>query len=56
MFIRIYLLLFLLFSSQLPAQDKFDFTIRFGQGGFSDNRSPVGQLGGGQLAFDIKNK
>ncbi len=30
------------------------FTIRFGQGGFSDNRSPLGKLGGGQLTLDIK--
>ena len=32
----------------------FDFTIRFGQGGFRDGRSPLGKLGGGQLALDIK--
>ena len=49
-------IIILLLSSQLLSQDKFDFTIRLGQGGFSDNRSPVGQLGGGQLAFDIKPK
>lgn len=29
-------------------------TIRLGQGGFSDSRSPVGKLGGGQLVLDIK--
>ena len=30
------------------------FTIRYGQGGFTDDRSPIGKLGGGQLALDIK--
>jgi len=29
-------------------------TIRFGQGGFSDKRSPINQLGGGQIALDLK--
>jgi len=29
-------------------------TIRLGQGGFSDSRSPIGKLGGGQLVLDIK--
>ena len=28
--------------------------IRLGQGGFSDSRSPIGKLGGGQLVLDIK--
>lgn len=32
----------------------FFFTIRLGQGGFNDNRSPINKLGGGQLALDIK--
>lgn len=31
-----------------------DFTLRLGQGGFKDGRSPLGKLGGGQLALDIK--
>jgi len=30
-------------------------TIRLGQGGFNDDRSPIGKLGGGQMAFDIKS-
>ena len=30
------------------------FTFRLGQGGFSDDRSPIGKLGGGQLTLDIK--
>jgi len=30
------------------------FTLRLGQGGFSDDRSPIGKLGGGQLTLDIK--
>jgi hypothetical protein len=32
----------------------FDFTLRLGQGGFTDSRSPNGRLGGGQLTLDIK--
>ena len=31
-----------------------DLTFRFGQGGFSDDRSPLGKLGGGQVTLDIK--
>ena len=30
------------------------FTIRLGQGGFKDGRSPLGKLGGGQLTLDVK--
>ena len=30
------------------------FTFRYGQGGFRDDRSPIGKLGGGQLTLDIK--
>ena len=33
---------------------KVYFTIRLGQGGFKDDRSPIGKLGGGQIALDIK--
>ena len=29
-------------------------TLRLGQGGFNDDRSPIGKLGGGQLTLDIK--
>ncbi len=36
--------------------DKLDLTIRWGQGGFNDSRSPEGGLGGSQLALDIKPK
>lgn len=44
-------------SIQLYAQDEvYDLSIRWGQGGFSDNRSPEGKLGGGQLTLDIKLK
>lgn len=39
------------FSSK---EKKVDFTIRLGQGGFTDDRSPIGKLGGGQLTLDIK--
>lgn len=41
-------------ESESLEDDNFDFTLRFGQGGFRDSRSPEGGLGGGQLAFDIK--
>jgi hypothetical protein len=51
-FLSIIIVLFL--SSQLFSQEKVDFTIRLGQGGFTDDRSPIGKLGGGQLALDIK--
>lgn len=37
-----------------PAGNKTQFTIKFGQGGFRDGRSPQGKLGGGQLSLDIK--
>ena len=40
-----------IFSS---GEKKINFTIRLGQGGFTDDRSPLGKLGGGQLALDIK--
>jgi hypothetical protein len=33
---------------------QIDFVVRLGQGGFRDSRSPEDQLGGGQLALDIK--
>lgn len=33
-----------------------DFILRFGQGGFNDGRSPIGKLGGGQMALDIAPK
>ena len=35
-------------------EKKIYFTIRSGQGGFTDDRSPIGKLGGGQLALDVK--
>ncbi len=42
-------------SDSLAAKDKaFHFTLRFGTGGFTDDRSPIGKLGGDQLALDIK--
>ena len=31
----------------------FYFRIRLGQGGYRDDRSPVGKLGGGQLSLDV---
>jgi hypothetical protein len=41
-------------DSLSSAEKKICFTIRLGQGGFKDERSPIGKLGGGQLALDIK--
>ncbi len=41
-------------DTDAPKDDKFDFTLRMGEGGFRDSRSPIGELGGGQLALDIK--
>ena len=41
-------------ASSTNKQKKIDFTIRLGQGGFSDKRSPIGKLGGGQLTLDTK--
>ena len=35
-------------------EKKIDFSLRLGQGGFQDDRSPIDKLGGGQLALDIK--
>jgi hypothetical protein len=32
-------------------EKKIYFTIKLGQGGFRDSRSPIGKLGGGQLAI-----
>jgi len=55
-----FIILFLFCTVILPfgnlnAEEKrIYFTIRSGQGGFSDNRSPIGKLGGGQLTLDIK--
>ncbi|MCW8853438.1 MAG: hypothetical protein OQK76_12230 [Gammaproteobacteria bacterium] len=41
-------------AAEGPGKKKFDFILRFGEGGFRDSRSPVHQLGGGQLALDIR--
>ena len=41
-------------DSSSSKKKKAYFTIRLGQGGFKDDRSPIGKLGGGQLTLDIK--
>ena len=41
-------------DSLSSTEKKIYLTIRYGQGGFKDDRSPIGKLGGGQLALDIK--
>ena len=40
--------------SSATKEKKIYFTLRLGQGGFYDDRSPIGKLGGGQLTLDIK--
>jgi len=41
-------------DSLSSTEGKIYFTLRLGQGGFTDDRSPLGKLGGGQLTLDIK--
>jgi len=41
-------------DSLVPSEKEIYFTLRLGQGGFTDNRSPIGKLGGGQLTLDIR--
>ncbi len=42
-------------ASEVSSEEKkVYFTIRYGQGGFRDDRSDIGKLGGGQLTLDIK--
>ena len=40
--------------AEKPRKKHVDFAVRLGQGGFKDGRSPIGKLGGGQLAVDVK--
>ena len=40
-------------SSSSSSSSCVDFVVRMGQGGFSDHRSPVGKLGGGQMNLDV---
>ncbi|KQC13500.1 MAG: hypothetical protein APR63_08405 [Desulfuromonas sp. SDB] len=41
-------------SDSMIVEDQIQITIRMGQGGYQDSRSPIGKLGGGQLAVDFK--
>ena len=41
-------------ESSASQEKKIYFTFRLGQGGFRDDRLPIGKLGGGQLTLDIK--
>jgi len=41
-------------QNQNVSKKKLYFTIRLGQGGFYDKRSPLNKLGGGQLTLDVK--
>ena len=40
-------------SPSSSSSSSVDFVIRMGQGGFSDHRSPLGKLGGGQMNLDV---
>lgn len=42
-------------DQSLAEQTAFTYTIRYGQGGFNESRSPRGKLGGGEIAFDINS-
>lgn len=42
-------------DADVPYERTFDFTLRFGMGGFRDSRSPVGSLGGDEIALDIRS-
>lgn len=35
-------------------QTHYELVIRLGQGGFNDNRSDIGKLGGGQISIDMR--
>jgi len=50
----VFILILLFTVTSLFAEKMLDLTIRSGQGGFSDIRSPIGVLGGGELTLDIK--
>lgn len=39
--------------SPVSSSPGIEFTVRMGQGGFRDDRSPIGKLGGGQFTLDI---
>ena len=42
-------------NDSIPKKDKFIYlTLKYGMGGFSDDRSEIGKLGGGQLALYAK--
>lgn len=57
---KILLIVLLITISMISYSEKkektFDLIIRFGQGGFSDSRSDLNSLGGGEFTFDIKHK
>jgi hypothetical protein len=44
----------LLSTGNNKIEDQINVTIRLGQGGFQESRSPLGKLGGGQLAVDFR--
>ena len=50
------IMIFIVVPALILAEKTFDLTIRSGQGGFIDERSPIGKLGGGELTLDVKFK
>ena len=46
--------IFLLLLNTALSQDFVDLRLRWGEGGFTDSRSDLGVLGGGQLTLDIQ--
>ncbi len=53
LFVSVLLLSPALLYGESLAPSGVDFTLRMGQGGFHDDRSPIGKLGGGQVALDV---
>jgi hypothetical protein len=51
---KLIIIIFILSIAILSHTHVVDLTLRLGQGGFSDDRSPEGILGGGQVTLDIK--
>jgi len=62
LFLLLILLLFPLLALPLNSEkadkeeNKLNLTLKFGQGGFNDDRSPEGKLGGGQVALVLQHR
>jgi hypothetical protein len=51
---KLIIIIFILSMAVFSHAHVADLTLRLGQGGFNDDRSPQGILGGGQVTLDIK--